>query len=162
MEIITSNPPNPTLLYEGAATTYGTVDDPMQGKVAGGVIVFGGGLPLYNLGTLVGALGVSGDTSCADHNIAWRVREKLGLADVPSGVTNKYNDAIIYDIGEDGSSKSGFGHPKCGGKEPQIADKIGASASGASPFENAKSGFSENRSRSRASVDLNVPTPGLQ
>jgi hypothetical protein len=35
--------------------------------------VFGGGLALYNCqGNIMGALGVSGDTSCADHAIAWR------------------------------------------------------------------------------------------
>ena len=28
---------------------------------------------------LVGGVGVSGDTSCADHLIAWRVRNNLGL-----------------------------------------------------------------------------------
>ena len=40
--------------------------------------VFGGGLALYDAaGTLVGGLGVSGDSSCADHNIAWRTRNTL-------------------------------------------------------------------------------------
>src|SRR2546421_3164516 len=29
--------------------------------------------------SVVGGLGVSGDTSCADHHIAWRVRNNLGL-----------------------------------------------------------------------------------
>ena len=80
------------------------------------------------LAASIGALGVSGDTSCADHNIAWRVRQKLGMDKVPAGVTTKNNDAIIYDIGKDGKSASGFGHPKCGGKEPEIAKQIGASA----------------------------------
>ena len=41
----------------------------------GGVNVFGGGLALYDArGQLLGAIGVSGDSSCADHNIAWRTR----------------------------------------------------------------------------------------
>ena len=40
----------------------------------GGLIFFGGGVPLYRNGKIVGALGVSGDTSCADHEIAKRVR----------------------------------------------------------------------------------------
>ena len=45
----------------------------MVGHRIGGVNVFGGGLGLYNSkGVLIGAIGVSGDTSCADHNIAWR------------------------------------------------------------------------------------------
>lgn len=159
--VITSNPPNPDLLYKGNASTYGTADDPMEGKVAGGVIVFGGGLPLYDASGLVGALGVSGDTSCADHNIAWRVRQKLGMDKVPAGVTTNNNDAIIYDIGKDGKSASGFGHPKCGGKEPQIAKEIGASATGASPFKNAQTASTENRPHARASLDTDVPTPGL-
>jgi hypothetical protein len=39
----------------------------------GGVNVFSGGLALYNAkGVLIGGLGVSGDSSCADHNIGWR------------------------------------------------------------------------------------------
>jgi hypothetical protein len=51
----------------------------MVGQRIGGVNVFGGGLPLYNARKqLVGAIGVSGDTSCADHNIAWRTRARLG------------------------------------------------------------------------------------
>src|SRR6478609_4370711 len=36
-------------------------------KIAGGLIFFGGGVPLYKNGKIVGGLGVSGDTSCADH-----------------------------------------------------------------------------------------------
>jgi uncharacterized protein GlcG (DUF336 family) len=37
-------------------------------------------------GRIVGGLGVSGDYSCADHNIAWKVRHLLELDYVPSGV----------------------------------------------------------------------------
>src|SRR5262245_9990114 len=44
-----------------------------NGKVCGGTIVFGGGVPLYKGGVRVGGLGVSGDTSCTDHEIAKRV-----------------------------------------------------------------------------------------
>ena len=44
------------------------------------VNVFGGGVGLYAAGKkLVGGLGVSGDTSCADHSIAWRIRNGLAL-----------------------------------------------------------------------------------
>lgn len=43
-------------------------------KACGGAIAFGGGLPLYNNGRIVGGLGVSGDTPCADHEIAKRIR----------------------------------------------------------------------------------------
>jgi uncharacterized protein GlcG (DUF336 family) len=50
----------------------------MVGNVIGGVNVFGGGLALYGPGQkIVGGVGVSGDTSCADHDIAWRVRNNL-------------------------------------------------------------------------------------
>jgi hypothetical protein len=54
------------------------------------------------------------------------VREKLGLNRVPAGVSPKHNDAIIYDIGSNGKSASGFGHPTCGGKEVEVAKQIGA------------------------------------
>lgn len=50
---------------------------------------------LQNGSTIMGALGASGDTSCADHNIAWRVRHALKLDHVPGGVSAKKNDAII-------------------------------------------------------------------
>ena len=50
----------------------------MVGRTVGGTNVFGGGLALFkrtgNLVAAVGGVGVSGDTSCADHNIAWRLR----------------------------------------------------------------------------------------
>src|SRR6266704_3466018 len=52
-------------------------------QIAGGLIFFGGGEPLYKNGKIVGGLGVSGDTSCTDHEIAKRVRDAAGLN--PSG-----------------------------------------------------------------------------
>jgi uncharacterized protein GlcG (DUF336 family) len=121
-----SNPPITDTIYGGAPDQYGSAQDPMVGKVAGGVIVFGGGLALYDDHGIVGALGVSGDTSCADHNIAWRIRHAVGLHHVPAGVSPNMKDAIIYDIGPDGKSISGFGHPTCVGKEAQIAVDLGA------------------------------------
>jgi heme-degrading protein len=95
----------------------------MVGGKIGGVNVFGGGLALYAAGQkLVGGVGVSGDTSCADHNIAWRVRNNLKL-DHMLGVGGVGGDAahpdnIKYDIipnpsGGTGNSPSGFGHPTC-------------------------------------------------
>jgi hypothetical protein len=52
--------------------------------------VFGGGLALYDSnGDIVGAVGVSGDASCADHNIAWRVRQILDLDNVAAGPCSK-------------------------------------------------------------------------
>src|SRR2546421_3057809 len=75
-----SNPVNPAVAYGGNPENYGQANDPMVGRHIGGVNVFGGGLALYAKGhVLVGGLGVSGDTSCADHNIAWRTRHILGL-----------------------------------------------------------------------------------
>ena len=53
-------------------------------------------------------------------------REKLGLNRVPAGVSPKHKDAIIYDIGDDGKSASGFGQRTCGGKEVEVAKQIGA------------------------------------
>lgn len=123
-----SNPVDPQTAYGGAralglntaeVVNYGTAQDPMVGSLIGGVNVFGGGLPLYNEeGTLVGAIGVSGDTSCADHNIAWRTRDALSLDFVPGGVGDANGvsaDNIIFDLDADGASASGFGHPTCGG-----------------------------------------------
>src|SRR5204862_3525278 len=75
-----SNPVDTTAAYGAPASRYGQFNDPMIGKRIGGVNVFGGGLALYSANhVIVGGLGVSGDTSCADHNIAWRVRNSLGL-----------------------------------------------------------------------------------
>lgn len=115
-----SNPVDTEVAYEGESADFGTQDDPMVGNRIGGVNVFGGGLALYNeKGTLVGALGVSGDSSCADHNIAWRLRSTLGLDYVPAGVSAEKNDQIIYDI-KDAKSAGGFGHPTCGGTENAV------------------------------------------
>lgn len=128
--ILQTNPVDTVSMYGGDTGTYGTAQDPMVGKKASGVVVFGGGLALYNGSTIVGALGVSGDTSPADHNIAWRIRQALGLDKVPAGITADNNDAIIYDIGLMGKSGSGYGHPVSGLKEQKIAQEIGASANG--------------------------------
>ena len=123
-----SNPVDTSVAYAGTMADFGTPNDAIVGRRVGGVNVFGGGLALYGEdGTLIGALGVSGDTSCADHNIAWRTRKTLGLDAVPGGVhPDNGDDGIIYDIGPNGSSKSGFGHPTCGGSEPVVASEIGA------------------------------------
>src|SRR6266853_2747985 len=96
-----SNPVNTAEAYLGPATNFGTGSDPMVAHRIGGVNVFGGGLALYNSAhVLVGAIGVSGDSSCADHNIAWRTRHDLGLDRVPAGVSGDSTrpDNIVYDI----------------------------------------------------------------
>jgi uncharacterized protein GlcG (DUF336 family) len=122
-----SNPVNTTALFEGSAASFGTEHDPMLEKAVGGIIVFGGGLALYDEHGIVGGLGASGDTSCADHNIAWRIRHTMKLDRVPAGVNaTTHNDAILYDIGPNGKSASGYGHPTCGGKEAEIATSLQA------------------------------------
>lgn len=118
-----SNPVDPAVAYKGPSSHYGTSNDPMVGTKPGGVNVFGGGLALYAAGQkIIGAVGVSGDTSCADHNIGWRVRNLLKL-DHLAGVSGVSGDParpdnIIFDItanpaGGTGISAGGFGHPTC-------------------------------------------------
>ena len=124
--LITTTPPIPGDLYAGEPKSYGSASESMAGKRIGGGVVFGGGLALYRNGAVIGGLGISGDTSCADHNVAWRVRHGLGLDKVPNGVGPDHNDAIIYDMLPDKTSASGFGHAQCGGSEAQIAVQIHA------------------------------------
>lgn len=121
----TSNPVVAQEIYAGNPSEYGTNTDPLVGKHPGGVIAFGGGLALYQNKKLVGGLGASGNTSCADHNVAWRVREKLKMDGVPDGPTAKHNDAIVYDVVH-GKSQSGWGHPTCGLHAPDVAKQINA------------------------------------
>lgn len=117
--LVNSAPPNPVAAYGGNPADFGQPNDPMVGKPIGGVVVFGGGLPLYDQqGKLVGALGVSGDTSCADHVVAWKMRHSLQLDAVPGGVGQNASDNMILDM-QGNNSASGFGHPTCkGGKVP--------------------------------------------
>lgn len=75
-------------------------------QLAGGIITFGGGVPLYKDGKIIGGLGISGDTACADHEIAKRVRDLAGLN--PSG--GPLADDITYS-GADGANP--FTHPLC-------------------------------------------------
>lgn len=120
-----SNPVDPSVAYGGKADDYGTARDPMVGKRIGGINVFGGGLPLYDAnGTLIGGLGVSGDASCADHNIAWKMRSFLHLDYVPAGVADGgADDNIIYDFAN-GVSASGFGHPECSAAATAIGQQL--------------------------------------
>ena len=137
-----SNPVNPLFAYAGDSAQFGTATDPMVGFRVGGINVFGGGLALYNASKkAIGAIGVSGDTSCADHEIAWRIRGSLAalaisggpVAKVPGGVNSAgggiKDDNIIYDItsnpnGGTGKSTGGFGHPLCLGKESAPAGNV--------------------------------------
>jgi len=116
--LVTSAPPNAQAVYAGSAADFGQSNDPLVGKPIGGVIVFGGGLPLYDAtGKLLGGIGLSGDTSCADHVIAWKLRYSLKLDAVPAGVAQNSNDNMILDL-QNGVSPSGFGHPSCKGGKP--------------------------------------------
>lgn len=113
--LATSAPPNPAAVFGSDPAALGTVNDPMIGKPIGGIIVFAGGLPLYQPnGKLIGGLGLSGDTSCTDHVIAWKVRAQLKLDAVPMGPSPEHNDNMILDF-QNGHSPSGFGHPSCKG-----------------------------------------------
>ncbi len=82
------NPLDPAKAYKGSVSSFGGSNDPLLGERAGGTITFGGGLGLYTGGSnAVGGLGLSGDTACADHSVAWRIRGQLGLA--PTGLGDK-------------------------------------------------------------------------
>jgi uncharacterized protein GlcG (DUF336 family) len=74
-----------TIVYQGSYSSFGTAQDPMIGYRAGGTITFGGGLALYSGTAIVGGLGLSGDTACADHSTAWRTRMALGLQQANPG-----------------------------------------------------------------------------
>jgi uncharacterized protein GlcG (DUF336 family) len=106
-----SNPVDPRVAYAGPASAFGTANDPMIGKRIGGVNVFGGGLALYAPnGSLIGGLGLSGDTSCSDHIKAWKLRHELNLDNVPAGPDADSNtDNIIYVSG----ALDGFEHATC-------------------------------------------------
>jgi uncharacterized protein GlcG (DUF336 family) len=94
-------------LFDPAALAPPTGQGGSDNKIAGGLIFFGGGVPLYNSsGKIIGGLGVSGDTSCADHEIAKRVRANGGFN--PPGGSGV--DDITYSA-PDGASV--FTHPLC-------------------------------------------------
>ncbi len=124
-----SNPVDTAAAYKGPSKNYGQKSDPLVNKKIGGVNVFGGGLALYTVnGALIGAIGVSGDSSCADHNIAWKTRNILDLDHVPGGVSGDATrpDNIVYDITSQagqmpGISAGGWGHPVCSAAAATIA-----------------------------------------
>jgi hypothetical protein len=111
-----------------SGSSFGTPNDPLVGERVGGINVFGGGLGLYKGGVRVGGIGVSGDTSCTDHMVAWWTRNLLtfdGFSGVPGPASvfakdGGHPDNIIYDIAVNalgqtqiGVSATGFGHPTC-------------------------------------------------
>src|SRR5919109_4385651 len=92
-----SNPFNAHLLAPTSGSGGG------KGLVAGSIITFGGGIPLYAGSEIVGGLAISGDTACADHEIAKRVRQLAGL--------NPQGGAKADDIDDEPTSI--FAHPLC-------------------------------------------------
>lgn len=99
-----SNPVDATRAYGGSPNAFGTKNDPLKNKRIGGVNVFGGGLALYKDGKKVGAIGVSGDTSCTDHIVAWNIRAALNLGGTPNPDTLNV---------EDTPTPGNFSHPPC-------------------------------------------------
>lgn len=105
-----SNPVDASRAYRGKSRGFGTRHDPLVGIRIGGINVFGGGLALYAQGgDRAGGVGVSGDTSCRDHMVAWELRAGLMLDHVTAGVSGdpQRPDNIIFD------TENGFGHPNC-------------------------------------------------
>lgn len=90
---------------------------PAFGHVPGGIITFGGGVALYAGSAVIGGLGVSGDTACADHDVAYTTRAlaiKGGVISPP--VTG---DNIVYEMPV---VPGHFTHPTClGGEKPPAA-----------------------------------------
>jgi uncharacterized protein GlcG (DUF336 family) len=110
-----SNPFNPTFLAQGSLSQGATVvaSNVLGGlispQVPGGIITFGGGVALYQNKQVIGGLGVSGDTSCADHAIAFRMRNLAGLdTTIPGGPKA---DNISYYTSTVDPSK--FSQPHC-------------------------------------------------
>ncbi|VFU08229.1 GlcG/HbpS family heme-binding protein [Methylocella tundrae] len=113
-----SNPFNPDYLAQNSLSpnyhiasnsdNWGGGNGP---KVPGGIITFGGGVALYVGGKVIGGLGVSGDSSCADHAIAYRMRKAAGFDKIPSGVGPGGTDNILYAAA--GTTPTGFQHPHC-------------------------------------------------
>lgn len=113
-------------LFNPSALAPPSGQDGGQGEITGGLIFFGGGVPLYRNGKIVGALGISGDTSCADHEIAKRVRDLANL-NPPGGA---FVDDIVYS-GPDAPSV--FAHPVCVNTH-RNGIKIGNEAPATYPF----------------------------
>ena len=124
-----SNPVHADNAYAGPSANYGKASDPLVNKKIGGVNVFGGGLALYNAaGQLVGGLGVSGDSSCADHNVAWKTRHTLGLNHVPGGISATGDDNIVYADHSNSPKKNAlfnaWGHPECSAAATAIGNAL--------------------------------------
>ena len=115
-----SNPFNPADL---------PITQHVPASTPGGIITFGGGVALYSNGQVIGGLGVSGDSSCADHAIAFRMRLLAGYNTLPSGVAPDNTDNIIY--APAGQAPTGFEQPHCFPSDltPQQVETIPSQAS---------------------------------
>jgi hypothetical protein len=123
-----ANQINSAIAYIGKAESFGSRYDPLVGKRIGGHISFGGGLALFGPGAVaLGGLGLSGDTPCADHRIAWRMRNLLKL-DYLAGVAGGSGDPLRPDnivFPPPNKPASGNQHPDCGdGRDPKTLPKV--------------------------------------
>ena len=86
-------------------------------------VAFAGSLPAHS--KLQSALrGVVGEANGGfGFDIAWKVRHKLNLDNVPGGVSPTKDDNIVYDI-SNGASAGGWGHPACAPKATEIAKEL--------------------------------------
>lgn len=108
------NPVDERAAYAGAYAAFGTASDPMIGQRIGGTITFGGGVALYDGTTPVGAVGLSGDTACADHSTAWRTRNILNKRPTAG------NDKVVF--------SDTAGHPRCPNDEDTLGREVSASS----------------------------------
>lgn len=122
-----SNPVDAANAYAGSPANFGTKADPLKNKRVGGVNVFGGGLALYNQSKVkIGAVGVSGDTSCTDHVVAWKIRKNLKLDNVPAGFntltpgTSNLGDEMVIDT--DKVLANTWQQPTCAFEPAESAD----------------------------------------
>lgn len=116
-----SNPVNAEQAYKGDITKYGSEDDPAAGERIGGVNVFGGGIALYDGDGKRGAVGVSGDTSCRDHAMAYNLRAALSMDSTPNPDTLTLVDppTALFEQPTCGAGEAnGFGDPTSGFANP--------------------------------------------
>jgi hypothetical protein len=121
--VASNYPVNQAAAFSPHFSRFGTLADPMVGQLIGGFIGIGGGVGLFGPGQVaLGGLGVAGDHSCTDHDIAYRTRNLLNLDHLggfpPVSGDPAHPDNIVYDItpnpaGGIGVSASGVGHPRC-------------------------------------------------
>ena len=99
------------------------------GFVPGGIITFGGGVALYQSGKVIGGLGVSGDTSCADHAIAYRMRAARRTTEpwTPN------NDNIVLRLAADQSNPVRSAALHCHRYNPLVGRRGGGRTGGPPP-----------------------------